>query len=259
MSRYDILQDTEAKKIVGRLFMSTNCLQHLPCHWVICAPVTLLSDECLMQKKKLQWLSPFEIQRAERFRRIEDQRRYILAHSMKRFYLSILLRIAPQDLNFDEGDKGKPFCSNHGAPFFNISHSGDWVLFGVSSISEIGLDVESSQRDLSDSVAGYILTAAQLEKVNGLANGTSACMTYWTQKEAVSKALGMGLSIDFKTIECSGQLGVSRVEHSGQVLNLYSQLIDCEYIITLVSFSEKPLLIYKLYDWSQGEPLTQAF
>ena len=206
-----------------------------------------------MAAKKAQWLSPSEIERAERFRRQEDQRCYVLAHALKRFYLSRLLGLAPQALTFSAGDKGKPFCCSPNAPFFNISHSGDWVLLGLSMEAELGVDVELAQRDISEATASYVLTAAQVEQARGAADSRFALMTYWTQKEAISKALGLGLSIDFKTIACSGQLGASQVEHSGQRLNVDSRLLDEDYLMASATVSPQPLELYRVQTWSEAE------
>ena len=195
--------------------------------------------------------------RANRFRRSEDRQRYILAHVMKRFYLSHLMGLKPQELVFAQGRKGKPFCSNSGAPFFNISHSGDWVLFAVSSTEEIGVDVERAQRDVGESTMKHVLTVPQLDKVAASDDPQATFIVYWTQKEAISKALGLGLSIDFSTISCNGDLGVSHVEHSGSKINVSAHILDESHIAAvsvLDGGKNEPVPLYLQDSWDGVEP-----
>ncbi|MGH1485677.1 MAG: 4'-phosphopantetheinyl transferase family protein [Cellvibrionaceae bacterium] len=233
--------------------MTFDNLKTLHDQWVICAPLSTVVTETMYQ-----WLSDEEVQRANRFRRPEDSQRFILAHVMKRFYLSQLLDLRPEALQFVEGPKGKPFCTDNGAPFFNISHSGDWVLLAVSSTKEIGVDVECSKRGVSEGTMNHVLTSSQLEKVNASNNPQATFITYWTQKEAVSKALGLGLSIDFTTIDCSGDIGSSRVIHSGNELKVSAHIVDDSHIasVSVLAHSQvEPIPLYVLADWRGLHPL----
>lgn len=232
--------------------MTLDNVNALHNQWVICAPLSTVVTEA-----RYRWLSDGELQRANRFRLPEDRQRFILAHVIKRFCLSRLLGLPPEALRFAEGPKGKPFCSERGAPFFNISHGGDWVLFAASSLEELGVDVERSARSVSDGTMNHVLTAAQQEKVNAAHNPQAAFIAYWTQKEAISKALGLGLSIDFTRIDCSGDLGSSGVSYSGNELKVSTHMLDDNHIasvsVLMHKQSESPPF-YTISDWRHVEP-----
>ncbi len=231
--------------------MTFQKILQLPCHCVVAASITSISID-----GKLSLLSNDEVQRANRFRREEDRQRYILVHALKRYCLSHLLNIDAAQLVFSSGDKGKPFCKNINAPFFNISHSGDWVLLGVSSQGDVGVDVEVSGRKVSDAVANYALTKKQLIDVNQSNTPHHQFMIYWTQKEAISKALGLGLSIDFQTVECSGSLGDSISKHSDETLYVHSRLSG-SYMFSVASTAKESSTFYQLRSWEKEELLLE--
>ncbi len=224
----------------------------LPCHGVIAASIKSVSIV-----DKLSLLSNEEAQRANRFRREEDKQRYILAHALKRYCLSRLLNTTAAQLVFSNGAKGKPHCESLNAPSFNISHSGDWVLLGLSSKGDIGVDVEASDREVSDAVANYALTKEQLIDVNQFNKPHNQFMIYWTQKEAISKALGLGLSIDFQTVECSGVLGNSILEHSNETLYVHSRCSG-NYMFSIASTVNDDLTFYALNSWTKAGLLLET-
>ena len=231
---------------------NANGLWQLPAHWIIAAPIGLMQNQ--LQEQIERFLSDEELSRARRFRQYEDQQRYILAHGLKRFTLSKILKLEPSSLSFSVAEKGKPSCDDSENIEFNLSHSGDWVLCGVSSIASIGVDVEIATRDVSDAVASYSLTSEQLIEVRQSTNPAERLMLYWTQKEAISKAVGLGLSIGFDSLECSGMVGDSRVDHSGHELTLNSRLLE-NYIISAATTGVDQPLFYRLTEWSESELL----
>lgn len=229
--------------------MNNNSLWSLPAHWIIAAPVALVDDESSRYLQSL--LSVEEIEQAKRFKKTSDCKRYLLSHGLKRFCLAHFLSMDPVDLTFSIGDKGKPFSEDSNVFDFNISHGGDWILFGLSSLGNIGVDVEESSRELSASIANYALSDEQLLSLKSDANPKQRLMLYWTQKEAISKALGLGLTIGFNTVDCNGRMGSSEVEHSGSLLSLHSQIIDQHVISCASSFLSQPEL-YQLSQWNKN-------
>lgn len=88
-----------------------------------------------------------------------------------------------------ETEYEKPYIPNQ--DFFNISHSGDFVVF-VKSKSIIGVDIEKvNDRHLD--VAKRVFTEKELLWMNE--NPVERFFILWTQKEAVVKAVGKGLSL----------------------------------------------------------------
>lgn len=97
---------------------------------------------------------------------------------------------------------GKPFIL--GFPHFNISHSGNIVVF-VSSEHKIGIDVELV-KDIDVDDFKLQMTNSEWNKIQFSLNKTAAFYEYWTQKEAVIKANGKGLNIPLKSFEINSGL-----------------------------------------------------
>ena len=143
-------------------------------------------------------LTDAERERAVRFRRHADRDRFVIGRSTRRELLAGRLGIDPAALVFEEGRHGKPRLSPDGGPgpYFNSSHSGQWVLHAVADV-EVGIDVEEIRPEfaelddfawvLSDAERAFVLAAAPPQRAAALA-------TVWVRKEAYVKALGEGLS-----------------------------------------------------------------
>lgn len=83
---------------------------------------------------------------------------------------------------------------------FNISHSGDIVVCAISEIDEIGIDIEIIQ-DIEIENFKQQMTNIEWQRVVSSSNIKNAFFEYWTQKEAVMKSHGNGLSIPLKSFE----------------------------------------------------------
>jgi 4'-phosphopantetheinyl transferase len=82
---------------------------------------------------------------------------------------------------------------------FNISHSGEIVICGISSVQRLGVDIEKIRSiDFNNFV--NVLNSSQWRKVYTSADPIRTFFYYWTQKESVTKAVGMGLSIPLEDI-----------------------------------------------------------
>src|SRR5690606_15909818 len=83
---------------------------------------------------------------------------------------------------------------------FNISHSGEIVVCAMTTICDIGVDIEKiCPIDWTDFV--FQMTESEFEIINTSKNSLGAFFNYWTQKEAIIKAHGNGLSIPLKSFE----------------------------------------------------------
>ncbi|MCJ1978415.1 4'-phosphopantetheinyl transferase family protein [Lactococcus paracarnosus] len=78
--------------------------------------------------------------------------------------------------------------------FFNISHSGDWVV-GTFSSFEIGIDIEEVKH-LNIDIAENFFSAYEYRTLLSLENTKQLDYFYdiWTLKECYLKLLGTGLS-----------------------------------------------------------------
>lgn len=131
-----------------------------------------------------QYLPPARRARMERYRHQSDKARCLVA--------GLLLRAAlgHAAAQIEEGENGKPCLS--GGPCFNLSHSGDYVILGVSD-RELGVDVERIA-PWNDRVARRCFLPAELSWL--YADPTeNAFFRLWTAKESVMKATGLGFSM----------------------------------------------------------------
>lgn len=231
--------------------MSSRSDSHLfsayPCHWALVAPLSVVD----IAAKKI-WLSTKEQERCERFRREEDQQRFILAHALKRYCLSRRLNLPADQLRLSTGAKGKPYCTNANAPEFNLSHAGNYVVLGLSDLAYVGVDIEVSHRDISENVFSRVLSVEQQQILHHSSHQQYDFICYWTQKEAISKALGLGLSIDFATIDCSGLEGEFETRHSTQTLLVATQQWDEEHMLSVASTHNTPMRIVELLAWDDN-------
>lgn len=83
---------------------------------------------------------------------------------------------------------------------FNISHSGEIVICAFCNQYEIGVDIEV-MTDMSIDDFKFQMTENEWNKITVSRNKKNAFFDYWTQKEAVIKAHGQGLSMPLKSFE----------------------------------------------------------
>jgi phosphopantetheinyl transferase len=226
--------------------INENSLFSRPCHWVVLIPVE--ANDCA---EFFLLLTSDEKKRADSFKSKKDRACFIIAHAFKRYCLSQLIQVDPGSLVFSCSDKGKPFCENDTTIDFNISHSDHWVVFGVSSIDAIGVDVERVDRVIGEKTIAYALNVEQALKLESSGAAVERMMLYWTQKEAVSKALGLGISVGFKNIECSGELGNSYATCNHQQFLVQSYTYK-NAVLAIASQAKIPLDVYLLSRWSSN-------
>lgn len=139
-----------------------------------------------------QYFTPEIIQKSESFRLSKDACRYLLGKVLliKALQLRETCSYGLDDILFNEF--GKPFLP--GDLHFNISHSGDHVVCGLNSYTEIGVDVEKvDDIDLND--FSNCFTDAEWEVIGNSDDPRMMFFRFWVRKEAVIKAKGTGLNI----------------------------------------------------------------
>lgn len=152
-------------------------------------------------------LSAAERERAARFVRAEDGRRWTAARGILRALLGAYAEADPRALRFAEGAHGKPALAagvldpaGGGAAAsrlrFNLSHSGDVALYAVALEREVGIDVELPRRAVDHvAIARRILGDAEAERLRGLGEEEREreFLRAWVRWEAVLKCRGTGI------------------------------------------------------------------
>ncbi|GGC72223.1 4'-phosphopantetheinyl transferase family protein [Chelatococcus reniformis] len=150
-----------------------------------------LDEMCHLER----WLSPDERDRAARFVRARDRLRFTAARGMLRRILGAEVDRDPASLGFAYNAHGKPTLAGDAGPHFNLSHSGALAALGIGRSVPFGLDIEQIVQ-IEAGVAEISFSPAERSAlaVYGGAEWLACFYRCWTRKEAVIKALGLGLA-----------------------------------------------------------------
>lgn len=141
-----------------------------------------------------------EIRRCERLLDALDRRRCLARRLVLRRVLGDVLDMDPAGLEFAAGESGKPVlsgrCANAGIEF-NVSHSDNLLLVGVSNGGPIGVDIEVCRDglDVMD-IAETHFSRAEVRRLRQVprCRCVEAFYRLWTRREALAKADGRGVA-----------------------------------------------------------------
>jgi len=162
-------------------------------------------------------LSEDEAARGRRFVSEELRRRFTAARAGLRARLGGHLGVDPRGLTFVENAWGKPRLAHQPGLHFSLSHSGDRAVLAASETLEVGADIERVREvDHLDLARRYFHAneVAAIEHATGEGGQRLAFFRLWTLKEAVVKALGLGLSIPLDSFELAIEDGAPRMVRS---------------------------------------------
>ncbi|WP_197356455.1 4'-phosphopantetheinyl transferase family protein [Aureliella helgolandensis] len=154
-------------------------------------------------------LSAEERSRASCFLSDEVRRRFVVCRGRLRQTLGTLLGIAPHAVQFHYEQWGKPKlagvqAAKSGEPLhFNVTHSGDWAAIAIAA-TPIGVDLEMLKPSFRHrSVAGQVLCKQELAAWEAVAarERDHEMLRLWVCKEALLKALGLGIAEGLQQIE----------------------------------------------------------
>ena len=145
-------------------------------------------------------LSLEEQEKAEKFYFPKHGKRYTAARGFLRHILAKYLNIKPQEVAFSYGERGKPYLAKiitHNNLEFNLSHSEDVAVYGVTRNYAIGIDVENLRAmENLEQLVNRFYCPEEAEFIRQLApeHKIKAFFRAWTAKEAYLKATGEGLA-----------------------------------------------------------------
>lgn len=143
-------------------------------------------------------------QKVDKLISIDDKKRSILAE--------VLLKKALTDLyivsNFEYGynDYGKPYLKDNKNIYFNISHSGEYVIC-VLSKDEVGCDIQEIKEVNIEGISKYF-TDKEYFSIKNSSNPKELFYRYWTIKESYMKLIGKELFINLKEFEVPTDDGI---------------------------------------------------
>lgn len=99
--------------------------------------------------------------------------------------------------------KGKPYLKNSPGLFFNISHSGEYVICAISR-AELGADIERHREVRFLQVGKRFLTEEEWKIWEQSPDPQKYFFDQWVKREAFLKWKGTGLDRDLKTLPFDG-------------------------------------------------------
>lgn len=149
-----------------------------------------------------QFLNEKELKKAQRFHKEIDQNRFIVHRAILKFVLAAYTKQDIRSVTLDYNINKKPYLASHPWLNFNISHSNEFAVIGISR-TKIGLDIEHMSEDFEfTDLLPDILGENEILTVQNAVDKKRAFYMSWTRKEAFVKALGKGIDDDFKYIPC---------------------------------------------------------
>lgn len=207
------------------------------------------------QQKLFKLLTPKEQSRAQRFMFAKHTRRYTASTGYLRIILSYYLGIAPEEIEFSYGERGKPYITD--SPFeFNMSNSDEYFIMGISKNIVLGIDIEK-WRDRTDieGLVKHSFSELEQREFSTIAAQDKRASFYqgWTTNEAYIKAIGQGLYHDLTKF--SVQMDINKPPN---ILLIEDEKYANKNWRTLKIEMEKELTSTLVYE-SESEPTTKYF
>ncbi|CAI2161715.1 7644_t:CDS:2 [Funneliformis geosporum] len=175
------------------------------------------SDEQYQQI--LSFVQPEEKSRINRFYSIEDAKLALIGRCLMRLLFCKLYKSNWKSIKFSRTTENKPILV--GEFFvkpdfdlvinFNISHHGDWVVLVAGENSLIGVDLMKVELPFNQTIDEFFETLKEQfsdYEWNAIKNPNHTRFQqlhqfyqYWCLKESYVKAVGLGLTLDLKSIE----------------------------------------------------------
>lgn len=204
-------------------------------------------DFANLKGRLLKQLPESSLETINKYNKSADLQRSLLGELIIRNILSKKLAIQKKDIAIEKSNKGKPFLLNNPNYFFNISHSGDWVVAAFGS-KEVGIDIENI-RQINFRIAERFFSKeefSELDKMEGQEK-LNFFFDLWTLKESYLKLIGKGLTkyLSSFLVKISKQ-GIKLIDEDIELSKVFFKqyYIDNNYKLSVCSFS--PVFIDEL-------------
>ena len=163
-------------------------------------------------------ISAADRHRAETFGHQLRRSAYIAGRALLRGLLSesVAGDTPPSSWEFENGPYGKPGIAapEHSGLHFSLSYSDRIIAIAVSRKFDLGVDIEALSPAGSDEVPWHVLTNAERHFLRTLPPEQQFIefLRLWTLKEAYTKSLGLGATLDFRGVEVSLDKELPKVE-----------------------------------------------
>ncbi|MDR2830970.1 MAG: 4'-phosphopantetheinyl transferase superfamily protein [Methanobrevibacter sp.] len=147
----------------------------------------------------------------------------------------ILSKLGIDNYTISIDDSGKPYIYNIPNLHFNISHSDQFVLVGVSN-ENIGVDIEKIQDLDYNGISKHFFHLLEHEKIVNSKNPIKTFFKIWTLKESYAKMKGTGIT-DLKSflVDIEKNRIEDMKEDKTEDVKLKSWELNSEYYISTCS------------------------
>ena len=147
-----------------------------------------------------QLLNSDEHQRAQRYHREADMRRFLYTRSLLKIVCGNYINQHPSLIEFRVGETKKPELSGNTEWHINVSHSGNWILLAIGRVS-VGVDIEQINLQFSfQDILATSFSSQERAYINAESDSQRQFYQLWTRKEALLKATGKGMDDDFRRV-----------------------------------------------------------
>ena len=143
-----------------------------------------------------------EHQTASRFYQAKDRQNFTIRRGVLRILLAGYLGVKASEIEFIKGENKKPFVNKPAPPgiHFNVSHSGEWALIGISDY-ELGVDIEEFRASFNyQEILHQGFSSQEIEFITSSESPAKNFFQLWTRKEALIKATAKGVDDDLDKI-----------------------------------------------------------
>jgi 4'-phosphopantetheinyl transferase len=201
----------------------------------VAGPVVDLWRAALDEPGEEQVLSPDERARASRYRFEQDRRRFMAGRAALRGILARYLDASPRHVAIGYGATGKPYALDDPSLRFNLAHSGDVALVGVARGIDVGVDVEALRPAPGwQRIAGKMFSAQEKRLLEAAPPETRLEVFFrcWTRKEALSKAIGGGLSLPWPELDTAseGPISLALPDRAASAWSMRSLALEAQLI-----------------------------
>ncbi|WP_405110996.1 4'-phosphopantetheinyl transferase superfamily protein [Paenibacillus sp. FSL K6-1217] len=129
-----------------------------------------------------------------KYRYEADRKRTLYGEALARFMIAKQAGVRMKDIEFGRNPYGKPYVKDQNEVFYNISHSGKYVVCGLD-IEDIGVDIEEI-REIDLDIAKRFFHVKEYADIvsREISEQIPRLYDFWTLKESYIKYLGVGLS-----------------------------------------------------------------
>jgi 4'-phosphopantetheinyl transferase len=161
----------------------------------------MVAVEERLKARYVPLLDSEEEARWRRFRVEGARNQYLIGRALLRTTLSLYADVPPTTWRFETNRYGCPFVAAPAACRdlrFNLSHTEGLVACAVTRDGDVGIDVESTEREVDPlELAPSVFAPDEIADLGAMPPGErrDRFFSYWTLKESYIKARGMGLSL----------------------------------------------------------------